>query len=286
MSPPLPSVPILPVSFSSFNDCAANSTFPCQLSSCTLDVSFPQHFRTQSVASGQTVMPMEHDTNRADRLLRKMHPVLSHDLPNQMVALQSLLQMLERDRADQDTAQDQETVQRLHRVAGKTGTMVRFLRELGRLNTYACRMEEVPLAGLIREIKVELHQHVAEGSVECQLAGDVKTLVADRRLLTQALVELLRCLIERRPAGPCRLRMIGRATEEATELRGELSWPGEASPVPAENIGPDPTSLKQRLEIVLAHELLAACGVRLAQVRALPDHAVFTLFVPNPSAHG
>jgi hypothetical protein len=231
-------------------------------------------------------MPMEHDTNRADRLLRKMHPVLSHDLPNQMVALQSLLQMLERERADQTTAQDQETVQRLHRVAGKTGTMVRFLRELGRLNTYPCRMEEVQVAGLIREIKVELHQHVAAGSLECQLAGDVKTLVADRRLLTQALVELLRCLIERRPAGPCSLRMIARATEEGTELRGELSWPGEASPVPAENIGPDPTSLKQRLEIVLAHELLAACGVRLAQVRALPDHAVFTLFVPNPSAHG
>src|SRR5260370_40865898 len=125
-------------------------------------------------------MPMEHDTNRADRLLRKMHPVLSHDLPNQMVALQSLLQMLERDRADQTMPQDQETVQRLHRVAGKTSTMVRFLRELGRLNTYQCNTEEVPLAGLIREIKVELHEHVAACSRECQLAADVNTPVACR----------------------------------------------------------------------------------------------------------
>lgn len=231
-------------------------------------------------------MPMEHDTNRADRLLRRMHPVLSHDLPNQMVALQSLLQMLERDRAEQVTAQEQETVQRLRRVAGKTGVMVRFLRELGRLNSYSARLEELRLASVIREVKVELQQHVAEGSVECQLAGDVKTLVADRRLLIQSLVELLRCLIGRRPAGPCSLRIRGEVTQDATELRGELTWSNDVPPVPSDTVAPERTSLMQRLEIVLAQELLAACGVRLALVRELSNHAEFTLFVPNPSVHG
>jgi len=230
-------------------------------------------------------MPMEDDTTRAEPLLRRMHSVLSHDLPNQMVALQSLLQMLERDDGEQRTAQEQETIQRLRRVAGKTATMVRFLRELDRLNTYSARMEDIPLAGLFREIKVELQQHIAEGSLECQLAGDVQMLRADPRLLVQALVELLCCLIERRPAGPCSMRMRGRASEGATELRGELTWPSGSQPVQAEATAPDRPRLKQRLEIVLAEELLAACGVRLAQVRELPDHTVFTLLFPNPSNH-
>jgi light-regulated signal transduction histidine kinase (bacteriophytochrome) len=231
-------------------------------------------------------MPTEHDTNRADRLLRRMHPVLSHDLPNQMVALQSLVQMLERENGEQPTAQEQETFQRLQRVAGKTATMVRFLRELCRLNTYPCRIEEVRLASLIREIKVELRQHVADGLVECQLAGDVKTLFADRRLLIQSLVELLRCLIGRRPAGSCSLRIHGNLTEDATELRGELTWSNDVPPIPPDTIAPERTSLMQRLEIALAHELLAACGIRLIQVRELSNHAEFTLFVPNPSDHG
>jgi len=230
-------------------------------------------------------MPIEHHTTRADPLLRRMHSVLSHDLPNQMVALQSLLQMLERDDADQRSAQEQETVQRLRRVAGKTATMVRFLRELDRLHNYSARMEDIPLDGLFREIKVELQQHIAEGSVECRLAGDVRTLRADPRLLVQALVELMRCLIERRPAGPCSMGMRGRASEAATELRGELTWPSGSRPVQAETMAPDQTSLKQRLEIVLAEELLAACSVRLALVRELPDHTVFTLLFPNPSTH-
>jgi hypothetical protein len=231
-------------------------------------------------------MPIEHDTNRADRLLRRMHPVLSHDLPNQMVALQSLLQMLERDTADQVTAQEQETFQRLQRVAGKTGSMVRFLRELGRLDTYSAQREEIQLASLVREIKVELHQHIANGSVECQLVGDVKTMVADRRLLAQALVEVVRCLIERRPAGSFSLRMRGELTGDATELHGELSWANEVAPPQSNTVAPERASLMKRLEIALAQELLATCGIRLGLVRELPDHAEFTLFLPNPSAHG
>jgi hypothetical protein len=77
-------------------------------------------------------MPIEHDSNRSDRLLRTMRPVLSHDLPNQLVALQGLLQMLELDEAASLGAPAQETVFRLQRVARRTCEMARFLREVER----------------------------------------------------------------------------------------------------------------------------------------------------------
>jgi K+-sensing histidine kinase KdpD len=229
-------------------------------------------------------MPTEHDTNRADRLLRKMHPVFSHDLPNQVVALQSLLQMLEGDRIVPLSVQEQETLQRLHRVAGKTSTMVRFLRELGRLNSYVRRVEAVRLAGVIREVSVELQQYFPEAPLPCELNGDVKAVVADPRLLKQALVEILRCLIDRRGAASA-LRLEARGTMEGTELRGELVWVSGPSASNAQGLPPDRAPLDQRPEIGLAQELLAAWGGRLTEVREVAEVASFTVVVPSRSAH-
>ena len=112
-------------------------------------------------------MPTEHDTDRADRLLRKMHPVFSHDLPNQVVALQSLLQMLEMEEADRLGAEGRECVGRLKRVAGRVQGLARFLKDLGRLNSYQRRTESVVLAALVREVKVGLQAQCPEAAVEC-----------------------------------------------------------------------------------------------------------------------
>ena len=72
---------------------------------------------------------------------------------------------------------------------------------------------------------------------------------------------------------------------QQAELCGELIWPSGAPHVLSENKAPDRTSIVQRLEIVLAEELLATCGIRLAQIHELSDRAVFTLFVSHPTAH-
>src|SRR5207253_2800117 len=116
-----------------------------------------------------------------------------------------------------------ETVMRLKRVARKTAAMVHFLKEIGRLNTCQPRVEQVRLAGLVREVKVELRQHLPESPLECHVAGEVATVAADARLLTQAIVELLRGLLGRRPTGAHILELDGRAAGGAVELHGELS---------------------------------------------------------------
>src|SRR6266542_384953 len=50
---------------------------------------------------------------KAERLLRSMHKVFSHDLPNQMVVLQSLLQLLRQEEAQNLTDDGREYVRRL-----------------------------------------------------------------------------------------------------------------------------------------------------------------------------
>src|SRR6266542_6419629 len=52
--------------------------------------------------------PNSTNAARASRLLEALHPVCSHDLPNQIVALQSLLQLFSWDEADHLTPQGRE----------------------------------------------------------------------------------------------------------------------------------------------------------------------------------
>ena len=105
------------------------------------------------------------DTDRADRLLGKMDRVLSHDLPNQIVAVQSLVQLLEMDKMSRLGPEGRECISRLHRVARRAHGMVRFLKELSRLHAPPRRVEEVAPATVIRELRAELHQQVP-GTVE------------------------------------------------------------------------------------------------------------------------
>jgi hypothetical protein len=229
-------------------------------------------------------MPIEHDSNRSDRLLRTMRPVLSHDLPNQLVALQGLLQMLELDEAASLGAPAQETVFRLQRVARRTCEMARFLREVERLGSYQCRLEEVQLARLMREVQGELQQRCPDVALACAFAGDVNTVFADARLLTHALVEVLRCLVDNK-TGTMALQLTARHLGQDTELRGELRWPSTPAASAIRPVQSDCPRLNKRLEIVLAQELLAACGGRLTQVQENADCSPFALLLPRRIAH-
>jgi K+-sensing histidine kinase KdpD len=208
---------------------------------------------------------------RGERLLQKMRPVFSHDLPNQMVALQSLLQMLERDEAELLSDAGRDYVGRLHQVAHKTAGLIAFLRELGGLHAYRPQVAGVALARVLRDVQSELHEQLPDTPIECELGGDVPSVNADARLLTRALVALLGCLLERAPAGRGRLRLTGRRGAPI-ELRGELAW-GAAGVRPAR------VHLQQRPEIVLAQECLAVWHACLCEVRDAVDHSLFVIHV-------
>lgn len=201
--------------------------------------------------------PESEGDDRAARLLRGMHKVFSHDLPNQLVALQSLLQLLHADEWDRLGPDGREHLRRLVSAAEKAGAQVRFLKEMARLHRYQSGAEPVALAPLLRELQAELNQLFPGGTLAYAWDLQVASVWADPRFLGQALRELLGGLLQSAPAARWRVEGGARAGESGAELtfrvvpEGAASSPRRAEPA------------EQRLEFVLAREWLAAWGARL-----------------------
>jgi hypothetical protein len=255
----------------------AFSCFPLAAGLCTLVGNSPverkrnQHLQADPLF-GTDGMPID-DKDLADRLLRKMHPVFSHDLPNQMVALQSLLQFLGPEEASRLSGEGREHLDRLRRVAHKAGGMVRFLKELGRLGSYQPHVEEVSLGILMGQLKADLQEQMPGANLECRLDADA-TVAADARLLCRALVEIVRCLLEGAGACPRSLHLQAQPVDLGPGLVGQVLFSGpRAARV-------DTTNLDQRLEIILAQEMLSLWGARLLQIRETADRSILTVLLP------
>jgi len=245
----------------------------------------PQHSKRRppprlAALAELTTMATESDTDRADHLLRVMHPVFSHDLPNQMVAMQGLLQLIEQHVSFQSGPEGREYFKRLTRVAGRAANMVQFLKEVGRLDTYERRVDEISLAKVVRQIQLELHQQMHPTAVDCILSGDVATVRVDARLLSLAIVEIARSLAERRAIASGTLFITGQRGDKGPRLAVQLSW-SEPPATSRPHVRPEP--LDNRLEIVLARELLAAWGAKLANLQEELAESKFTIVLPPES---
>jgi light-regulated signal transduction histidine kinase (bacteriophytochrome) len=189
---------------------------------------------------------------RAERLLRGMYKVCSHDLPNQMVVLQSLLQMLQMEELDRLSPDGQEYVTRLSSAALRAGALVRFLKEMGRLYGYQPQFEEVSLTALARELRAELNQLCPGQGLEYEWHWHVPTVRADYRPFYQSLLGLLQGRVETAGA-VCRIGARSQVIESGVELDFQVT--------PATPVGR--TAREQRPEVVLAREWLAAGGAEL-----------------------
>src|SRR5688500_827743 len=89
--------------------------------------------------------------DRAHRLLQGMHQVCSHDLPNQSVALESLLHLFAMDEADQLSPQAREYLQRLQSVAHKIAGMAQYLRDLIRMERHQPDVGEIAFERLVND---------------------------------------------------------------------------------------------------------------------------------------
>jgi hypothetical protein len=137
------------------------------------------------------------------------------------------------------------------------------------------------LATLAHEVGIELEQQRPAAPVQCRPAGDGVAFTADPRRLVLAIVELVRMLQERDATGPCTLMLSGRPVADGVELHGELSWPTGRTPAAA-SAGPKPG---ERLEMLLAEELLAAFGAQVARVTENGERSRFTIHVFISSGH-
>jgi light-regulated signal transduction histidine kinase (bacteriophytochrome) len=208
---------------------------------------------------------------RSDRLLRGMHKVFSHDLPNQMVALQSLLQMLSADEAGRLSMEGQEYVRRLHSASLRACEQVRFLKEMGRINSCTAKAEAITLSTLARELQGELQQKHPHTEFTFDWQWETASIVGDVRTLRLALSELFTALMGPN-AGQCRVSASARSQGNEIILTFQLqerraAWTEQA--------------LEQRMEIVLAREWLALSAANLEVTLPAEGTVCFLISIPN-----
>ena len=217
----------------------------------------------------------------AQRVLEAMHPVCSHDLPNQVVALQSLLQLFAWDEAANLSPQGREYFERLQSVAGKTVAYVQFLKEMARLARQTPQIESLRVPHLVAEVSAEVQRLHPDHVWTWQCRLDVEDVRADRRLVHKGLLHFLRV--------PVLLGLGATTIEMHTAAQpGHVAWNIAASP--ASGAAPacsEAALLEKRLELMLAQAYWAAADIVCRPVEG-PAAGVtkVSLVVPNRPSHG
>lgn len=232
---------------------------------------------------------------QAQRLLEAMRPVCSHDLPNQVVALQSLLQLFLWDEAAQLSPQGREYFERLQSIAGKTMALAQHLKELARLQRYQPRGECLTFASVVDDLRAEMQRSDPDCRWTWQSRWRQETFRADRHLVQQALLQLLRgaraalaapaLIVDMATAGTAGEHIEWTIAALPGEGPAPAQAPAQAAAPASERRGGDMN--EQRLAWTLAQEYLAAAGIVCrADAAPAPGAAAFTLIIPNRSPHG
>jgi light-regulated signal transduction histidine kinase (bacteriophytochrome) len=214
----------------------------------------------------------------ARRLLEAMRPVCSHDLPNQAVALQSLLQLFAWDEAAQLSPQGREYFERLQSIANKTFALSQHLKELARLLRYEPRSETLTFAVVVDDVRAETQRADPECRWTWQCRWGHDSFRADRRLVQQALVQLLRVARTRLAGAMPAVDMESRiGADQCIDWTIAVAAAGEA-PAVWPRAG---DANEQQLALTLAQEYLAATGIVCRAGPAAPGVVAFTLVIPN-----
>jgi hypothetical protein len=220
--------------------------------------------------------------DRAHRLLHGMHQVCSHDLPNQSVALESLLHLFAMDEADQLSPQAKEYLQRLQSVAHKIAGMAQYLRDLIRLERHQPDIGEIAFERLVHDLKAELQRQLPEHAFTWNTQFPVGSAVADRRLLAPAAIALVHGAAE--ALGSTDLHLTLRS---AGQPSGGAALTLRIAPAPAAALAgmaaTATTNSERRLEFALGVELLALANIDCRREDAAGAIAFVLTFPQSPS---
>jgi signal transduction histidine kinase len=139
---------------------------------------------------------LESRLEQAERLLACFQQALGHELPNQLVALQGLMRLLQWEEADQLGPQSRDYLARAGAVALRTQTLVRSLAELGRLRRQNRSSQAASLADAAREAAAELTQLFPDRSIQYHFPEEAPLLNVSRAALCRVLVLLMRNAVQ------------------------------------------------------------------------------------------
>jgi hypothetical protein len=211
--------------------------------------------------------PTPIDLRNAASILAALHTVCSHDLPNQMVSLHSLLHLLEMEELDRLSTDGREYLHRLLHVAEKTATLVDFLKESVRLVAYEPKRNRIHLRELLDELRLESRTYF-DGPATWTLELGAATITSDESLLLLAFAGIVKGL-----AGPAKVAIVrwdARSDEGTVVLQAAMRFAA-----PTASPWTDP-----RLDLVLARARLQRLGVAVTPLTASPETAGVRLRFP------
>jgi hypothetical protein len=202
---------------------------------------------------------------RAERVLVGLHHVLGHDLPNQLVALQGLLQVLALEEGRRLTGEGQLYLSRAAAVARRLSGQVALIKAITRAHQNTGTLEQVALAELAREAGAEIKQLLPGRSITYHLRLGVPAVRTFRRPFQRALVELLHILLSEPGTDSDHIVLLSRAAPDGIELSVEHGA-GESSAAPVSAAGfslsDAVASAAPDLQAALAAQRLALVFVR------------------------
>lgn len=216
-----------------------------------------------------------------ERRFRAMQKVINHDLPNQLVAIHGLLQLLSQDESARLSADGQEILRRLQGTSARVLETAHLLKLLGKAGDSHERPAIIALADLSEETAAEAKQAIPSLVVDTLFPPGLEQVSAAPRALHQAVVLLLKLAAQLNGAPLTRL-IVGAAEAPAgRELTiGFSKRDGQAGN--ATNWSA--RALEDRLETLLARELIWAAGGELRISEDASRERLFAIMLARPPA--
>jgi signal transduction histidine kinase len=213
---------------------------------------------------------------RAERVLATFQQTLNHDLPNQTVAIQGLLQVLELEEGSRLSAEGLDYVRRLSALTRRIQEMLAAMKAIVRAGSEPGIAEEVSLAELAREVAAEIKQLFPDRTVTYHLRLQVPSLRVCRVPLQCTLVELCRTVLLENEGAESHLRLDARAAEGGVEL-SVGTW--QEGPRLAVAPTGERAAVVNRLGLALAREFADAWGGTLRVTEDPERGKLFTVLL-------
>jgi hypothetical protein len=213
---------------------------------------------------------------RADKLLACFQSALNHDLPNQLVALQGLVQLLDFEQKGTLGSDSKELLQRLEASARRALDTIFVMRDLQRLTSNVLAKEKVRLAELAPDVVRDIRSLFPDFAADSRLSLEQNEVDVVRQALHRALVQLGRLALGLARGSRGTIEIGCRARTGKKEVWIRLEEPvleGSKTPGPLKGA-------EKRYEFLVARELADGWGGTLHQ-QAGPTGPVFLLAIPE-----
>lgn len=218
--------------------------------------------------SGSTPAGAAPVLSSAERLLAALYTSCSHDLPNQILSLQSLIHLISMEEALGLNAEGLEYLARLKSVAERIAGLSDFQKAIVRLSRTTPRPRAIDLGEMFREFQAESRK-VIRTRLAWELHLASPPIWADHSLVYPSLGGLIKAMVLQASSEAVSVHGMSKSVDTGVHL--ELTVRGVVF---------QPAPFERREDVILAKERLHAAGVRLVLGAASASEARMSMEFP------